>query len=177
MYEGSKPVFITSSYHVAILRPMIEIRVNSDVHQLDIDPTMPLLWVLRDILALRATKYGCGAGLCGACTVLVDDQPVRSCQLAVADVGPKPVTTLEGLRGKEIGSLRDAWIAERAPQCGYCQSGQLMSATALLRTNAKPAPNEIRSALAGNLCRCGTYPRIERAVLRASGQNTDVINE
>lgn len=129
----------------------------------------PLLWVLRDTLDLTGTKYGCGRGLCGACTVLVAGKSVRSCQLPLSEVDNRPITTIEGLHPEGKHPVQEAWIAEDVPQCGYCQAGQIMSAVALLSSNPTPSPAEIDQAMAGNLCRCGTYVRIRRAVARAAG--------
>jgi len=134
----------------------------------DADPQTPLLWVLREDLALTGTKFGCGKGLCGACTVHLDGTPVRSCTLPVALVTGKAVTTIEGLGQQGIHPLQQAWIEANAPQCGYCQSGQIMSAAALLATNPQPSDADIDGAMSGNICRCGTYPRIRRAIHRAA---------
>ena len=132
------------------------------------DPTMPLLWALRDLLGLKGTKFGCGRALCGACTVHMDGQPVRSCQTALADVGDSKVTTIEAVAGRVAEAVQSAWIKNNVPQCGYCQSGQIMSAVALLETNPKPSRDDVNSAMSGNLCRCATYPRILAAIADAS---------
>ena len=129
---------------------------------------MPLLWVLREQLGLTGTKYGCGVMLCGACTVHLDGQAVRSCQLPVASIDGRQVTTIEGLSADGSHPLQQAWIAEQVPQCGYCQSGQIMSAAALLTRTPAPSDDQITEAMDGNLCRCGTYLRIRRAIRRAS---------
>ena len=130
----------------------------------------PLLWVLRDNLGLTGTKFGCGAGLCGACTVHIDGRPVRSCVVPIRAVARASITTIEGLSVDRSHPLQRAWIAEQVPQCGYCQSGMLMVAAALLRDNPRPSEDDIKSTMT-NLCRCGTYPRVKRAILRASGQD------
>lgn len=141
-----------------------QILVNGQTHQVDVLPDTPMLWVIRDILKMTGTKYGCGIAQCGACTVFLDGQPTRSCQLAVSDVGTGKITTIEGVSGKETDAVRAAWIARQVPQCGYCQSGQIMSAVALLADNKKPTDDDIDSAMSGNLCRCATYVRIRAAI-------------
>jgi isoquinoline 1-oxidoreductase alpha subunit len=143
--------------------------VNGRSKSLAVDGDTPLLWVLRDHLGLTGTKFGCGAGLCGACTVHIEGQPVRSCSVPIRAVAHAKITTIEGLSASRSHPLQIAWIAEQVPQCGYCQSGMLMAAAALLRTKPKPNEEDINAALT-NLCRCGTYPRVRRAILRASGQ-------
>jgi aerobic-type carbon monoxide dehydrogenase small subunit (CoxS/CutS family) len=142
--------------------------VNGKEQSVVVEPDMPLLWVLRDVLGLTGTKFGCGAGLCGACTIHLDGVPARSCVTPVSSVGAKNVTTIEGLSTHRSHPLQRAWIAEEVPQCGYCQSGQLMAAAALLASNPTPSDADIDAALAGNLCRCGTYQRIRLAVHRAA---------
>jgi isoquinoline 1-oxidoreductase subunit alpha len=142
--------------------------VNGKPAEVDADPETPLLWVLRDHLQLPGTKFGCGAALCGACTVHIDGAPARSCVMPLADVANKQITTIEGLGAAKLHPLQEAWIAESVPQCGYCQSGQLMSAAALLAANPHPDDAAIDSAMSGNLCRCGTYVRIRRAIHRAA---------
>lgn len=132
----------------------------------------PLLWVLRETLGLTGTKFGCGQGLCGACTVHLDGVAVRGCQVSVGDAAGQSITTIEGLAGAALHPVQQAWIAESVPQCGYCQAGQIMSAVALLREIPKPDDAEIDAAMAGNLCRCGTYRRIRKAIHRAAGQPT-----
>jgi isoquinoline 1-oxidoreductase subunit alpha len=132
------------------------------------DPNMPLLWALRDLLGLTGTKFGCGVGLCGACTVHLGGVPIRSCQTPISSIGDQAVTTIEGLSSDSSHPLQRAWIAEEVPECGYCQSGQLMTAAALLAKNPAPTDADIDAALSGNLCRCGTYQRIRRAVHRAA---------
>ncbi len=152
---------------------MISLVVNGEWHKVAAPAEAPLLWVLRDALHLTGTRFGCGRGLCGACTVLVDGRPVRSCQLPVGQVDGRAVATIEGLRrdpqaGTAFAALNAAWIALDVPQCGYCQSGQLISATALLMANSHPDDAAITAALDGNLCRCGTYRRIRAAIHRAA---------
>ena len=148
----------------------LRLSVNEQTHDLDVDPDTPLLWVLRDTLGLMGTKFGCGVGACGACTVHLNDQVARSCQLPVRAIGERHVTTIEGLTGAAARRLRDAWLAEDVAQCGYCQAGQLMSAAGLLQRSANPSDAEIDVAMAGNICRCGTYQRIRRAIHRAARQ-------
>jgi len=145
----------------------LSLRVNGAVRTVDVDPDEPLLWVVRDDLGLTGTKFGCGIGACGACTVHVGGEAVRSCITAVSSVGAKPVTTIEGLNHP----LQRAWIAEDVPQCGYCQAGQIMQAADLLRRNPNPTAAEIETAMTGNICRCGTYDRIQRAIRRAAGES------
>jgi isoquinoline 1-oxidoreductase alpha subunit len=147
---------------------MIKIRVNGQERAVESDPQTPLLWVLRAELRLTGTKYGCGKALCGACTVHLDGHPSRSCTLPLEAVQGREVTTIEGLQGPEAAALRDAWTALDVVQCGYCQSGQLMSACALLKANARPSDADIDAAMSGNICRCGTYPRIRAAIHMAS---------
>ncbi|GGQ33113.1 (2Fe-2S)-binding protein [Shewanella litoralis] len=135
--------------------------VNGKDFTLDADPNMPVLWALRDILGFTGTKFGCGAGLCGACTIHVDGSPMRGCLTSLKQVQGKQVTTIEGL---EAQKLKDAWLTHNVPQCGFCQAGQLMSAAALLKVTAKPTDAQIDDAMSGNICRCGTYPRIKSAI-------------
>jgi isoquinoline 1-oxidoreductase subunit alpha len=148
---------------------MISLTVNGKRHEVDVSADMPLLWVIRDTIGLTGTKFGCGLSQCGACTVHLDGQPTRSCVTPVSSVGAKKVTTVEGLSPATSHALQVAWIAEQVPQCGYCQSGQLMSAAALLAKTPKPSDADIDSAMSGNICRCGTYQRIRRAIHRAAG--------
>jgi len=143
--------------------------VNGHRQSVDAAPDTPLLWVIRDHLNLTGTKFGCGMALCGACTVHLDGTPVRSCSLPVAQATGKHVTTIEGLSTETGRRLQAAWIAEEVPQCGYCQSGQLMSAAALLAQHPKPTDSDIDTAMSGNICRCGTYQRIRKAIHRAAG--------
>ena len=149
---------------------MFEFTVNGKSRQADVAPETPLLWVLRDTLALTGTKYGCGMGLCGACTVHLDGQAVRSCSTPISAAAGKKVTTIEGLSADGSHPLQQAWVAEQVPQCGYCQSGQIMQAAALLGSTPKPSDAESDSAMAGNICRCGTYQRIRAAIHRAAGE-------
>ena len=144
--------------------------INDRAHDVDVSPDTPLLWVLRDSLSMTGTKYGCGMGLCGACTVHLDGEAVRACQTAVSSVGSKKITTIEGLSSDNSHPVQRAWIAEQVPQCGYCQPGQIMSAAALLSKTPKPTDRQIDEAMMGNLCRCGMYGRIRRAIHRAAGQ-------
>lgn len=147
---------------------MISLNVNGKKHEVDVDPETPLLWVIRETLGLTGTKYGCGLSLCGACTVLIDGEAVRSCVTPVSSVGKKKITTIEGIAAGPGHSVQKAWIAEDVPQCGYCQSGQVMEAVALLKKNPKPSDADIDKAMSGNLCRCGTYQRVRKAIHAAS---------
>ena len=142
--------------------------LNQAPVEIDVPDGMPLLWVLRDVLGLTGTKYGCGQMLCGACTVHVDGKAARTCQLPVEQIAGKRVTTIEGLSGDSLHPLQRAWIAESVPQCGYCQSGQIMAAAALLAEKPAPTDEEVNTAMSGVLCRCGTYQRIRRAIHRAA---------
>lgn len=144
------------------------IQVNGEPFDVDVDPGTPLLWVLRDELRLTGTKYGCGMSLCGACTVHVNGEPARSCMRTIANVADAAITTIEGLSANGSHPVQRAWVEEDVPQCGYCQAGQIMSAAALLARNPRPGDADIDRALRGNLCRCGTYQRIRRAVHRAA---------
>lgn len=148
---------------------MLEVDVNGRVMQVDADPATPLLWALRDHLNLTGTKYGCGAALCGACTVHMDGQPVRSCVTPLGSVAGRRVTTIEAMQDDVVGrAVQQAWIKYDVPQCGYCQSGQVLSATALLRANRSPSDADIDAAMSGNICRCGTYQRIRAAIKDAA---------
>jgi len=147
---------------------MISLTVNGKAHKVEVAPDTPLLWVLRDTLGLTGTKYGCGIALCGACTVHVNGEPVRSCTTQVSQVAGKKVITIEGLSRDNSHPLQKAWIADEVPQCGYCQSGQIMSAAALLAKNKSPSDSDIDKAMSGNICRCGTYNRIRKAIHTAS---------
>ena len=153
------------------LNPMLvkhELIVNGTRHIVQVDPDMPLLWVIRDFLGLTGTKYGCGMAQCGACTVHLDGDAVRSCSVPIAAAAGKAITTIEGLSPDGQHPLQRAWEEADVPQCGYCQSGQLMTAAVLLRANPKPTDEQITEAMSGNLCRCGTYQRIHRAIKKAS---------
>lgn len=143
---------------------LFNIKVNGSSRSVDVDGDTPLLWVLRDNLELTGTKFGCGIALCGACTVFVDDRPLRACSLPISALGESEVTTIEGVTGREAAAVQSAWVARDVPQCGYCQSGQVMSAIALLKEIRKPTDYDIDLALNGNLCRCATYVRIRAAI-------------
>ncbi|MEO0463464.1 MAG: (2Fe-2S)-binding protein [Pseudomonadota bacterium] len=151
---------------------MAKFILNGQPVELEADPAMPVLWVVREKLGLNGTKFGCGIAQCGACTVHLDGQPVRSCSLPVSEAEGRTITTIEGVNGPEgeLSAIQRAWISEQVPQCGYCQSGQIMAATALLRDNPAPNDEDIDAAMSGNVCRCGTYTRIRRAIKVASGQ-------
>lgn len=151
--------------------PKYSFRVNGTPHDVDVPEDMPLLWVLRDVLGMTGTKFGCGQSLCGACTVYVDGSPVRSCSRRVAGVANRDVTTIEGLSPTGLNAVQRAWIAEGVPQCGYCQSGQIMAAAALLASNPDPSDDDIDRAMRRNICRCGTYQRIKKAIHRAARES------
>jgi isoquinoline 1-oxidoreductase alpha subunit len=149
---------------------MTTLNINGKTVTVDADPSTPLLWALRDDLQMTGTKFGCGAALCGACTVHLDGQPVRSCVTPISAVGDQKVTTIEAVAGDRVGkAVQTAWVRNDVAQCGYCQSGQIMSATALLKTNKKPSDADIDAAMAGNICRCGTYARVRAAIKDAAG--------
>ena len=148
---------------------MVTLNVNGKPSDLDIPDDMPLLWTLRDVLSMTGTKFGCGMGLCGACTIHIDGQPTRSCITPVSAAVGKRITTIEAIGNTPAGKkIQAAWLALDVPQCGYCQSGQIMSASALLATKARPTDSDIDAAMAGNICRCGTYPRIRAAIKKAA---------
>jgi len=152
---------------------VIRLRVNNETRSIDVPSNMPLLWVLRDIMGLTGTKFGCGIALCGACTVHIDGKPVRSCLLPVGVIGERAITTVEAVGETPNGAkVQKAWLDTEVIQCGYCQSGQIMSATALLNNIAHPADADIDAAMAGNICRCGTYVRIREAVKRAAASES-----
>jgi isoquinoline 1-oxidoreductase subunit alpha len=147
---------------------MVAFTLNGEARTLDVDPEMPLLWAIRDIVGLTGTKFGCGLAQCGACTVHIDGVPTRSCQTAISDIEGASITTIEGLSGKVGETVQAVWAELDVPQCGYCQSGQIMSATALLAETPKPTDDDIDSAMSGNLCRCATYQRIRAAIHEAA---------
>ena len=147
---------------------MINLHVNGTIRAVDADPAMPLLWALRDLLGMTGTKYGCGIGACGACTVHLNGQAVRSCITSIGDVGDQQITTIEGLSPDGTHPVQRAWVANNVPQCGYCQVGQIMEAAALLKDTPKPTDQQITDAMSGNICRCGTYQRIRAAIKQAA---------
>ena len=147
---------------------MITLKINKKTHNVNVNPNMPLLWVLRDTLGMTGTKFGCGMALCGACTVHLNGVPIRSCVFPVASAQNNEITTIEGLSPNGDHPVQQAWIAEEVPQCGYCQTGQIMSAAAFLAKNHSPSDSDIETAMSGNICRCGTYQRIKRAIHRAA---------
>tara|TARA_R110000850_G_scaffold24449_8_gene71608 strand:- start:396 stop:875 length:480 start_codon:yes stop_codon:yes gene_type:complete len=151
---------------------MLKLNVNGQPRELDVDPATPILWVVRENLEMTGTKFGCGIAQCGACTVHLDGKPVRSCSTPVSAAEGKSITTIEGLAGEDgtLHRVQQAWIEAQVPQCGYCQSGQIMSATALLQKNPNPTDSQIDAAMAGNVCRCGMYNRIRQAIKAAAGQ-------
>lgn len=146
----------------------LTLKINNKSYTVDVDPKMPLLWAIRDVVGLTGTKYGCGIAQCGACTVHLEGKPVRSCSIPVTVAANKNITTIEGLSENATHPVQQAWIQEQVPQCGYCQSGQIMAASALLKQNATPSDKDIDSAMQGHICRCGTYPRIRAAIKKAS---------
>ena len=155
---------------------MLSLSVNGQSHQVDVPPDMPLLWVLRDVIGLTGTKFGCGIAQCGACTVHLDGQPVRSCVLPVGSIGSKAITTIEAVGNTPNGAkVQQAWLEVDVVQCGYCQSGQIMSATALLNRTANPSDADIDAAMSGNICRCGTYVRIRAAIKQAATGKLDIL--
>ena len=151
-----------------VAMPEFQLSVNGARFSVTAETDTPLLWVLRDYLGLTGTRFGCGQGLCGACTVHLDGMPMRSCSLPLSAVGTQKITTIEGISAEGLHRVQEAWIAEQVPQCGYCQSGQIMSAVALLRDSPNPSDEEIDTAMQGNICRCGTYQRIRKAIKRAA---------
>jgi len=163
---------------------MITLTINGETHELDVDPATPLLWVIREQAGLIGTKFGCGIAQCGACTVHLDGAPVRSCVTPVKSAADRQITTIEGVSSADSGlhPVQQAWIDEQVPQCGYCQSGQVMSAVALLESNPSPSDADIDAAMSGNICRCGTYPRIRKGIKRAAlaineaAENEETVN-
>ena len=151
---------------------MQSLKINGKAVEVQAEPDTPLLWVLRGELQMTGTKFGCGVALCGVCTVHLDGEPVRSCATPISAVGTRDITTIEGLQGSEAQALKEAWAALDVVQCGYCQSGQLMSACALLQKKPDPTDADIDAAMAGNICRCGTYPRIRAAIHQAAGKKS-----
>jgi len=160
--------FNLAASHTEVVHMSIKLNVNGDTRELDIDADMPLLWALRDHLQLTGTKFGCGMALCGACTVHIDGQATRSCVTPVSAAQGRKITTIEGLATPAAHAVQEAWIALNVPQCGYCQSGQIMSAAALLASNPRPADTDIDAAMTGNICRCATYVRIRGAIHQAA---------
>lgn len=154
---------------------MVKFTINGNAASVETDPAMPILWVVREKLGLTGTKFGCGMALCGACTVHLDGQPVRSCSTPISEAEGKAITTIEGVAGPEgeLSKVQQAWVSEQVPQCGYCQSGQVMSAAALLAQNGKPSDEDIDNAMAGNICRCGAYQRIRAAIKDAAAAPAD----
>ena len=146
----------------------ITLNINNTSHTIDVDPQMPLLWAIRDVVGLKGTKYGCGIAQCGACTVLMDGNPIRSCSFPASGAAGKKISTIEGLSENTDHPVQQAWIELQVPQCGYCQSGQILAASALLKKTPQPTDAQIDAAMQGNICRCGTYPRIKSAIHRAA---------
>lgn len=153
---------------IFIYMATFEIKVNGKNHQVDVEPDTPVLWVLRDSLQMLGTKYGCGIAQCGACTVHADGNAVRSCSLPISSVGDMEITTIEGLSEDGTHPLQEAWIEHDVPQCGYCQAGQIMNAASFLKDNPNPTSEEVAQSMNGNICRCGTYTRINKAILSAA---------
>jgi isoquinoline 1-oxidoreductase alpha subunit len=150
----------------------LTLKINNKIHTVDVDPKMPLLWAIREVVGLTGTKYGCGIAQCGACTVHLAGTPVRSCSIPVSSVANKDIVTIEGLSEDNSHPVQQAWIAEQVPQCGYCQSGQIMAAAALIKKIPDPTDKDIDSAMQGHICRCGTYPRIRKAIKTAAQMST-----
>ena len=155
----------------------LTLKINNKDYTVDIDPKMPLLWAIRDVVGLTGTKYGCGMAQCGACTIHLDGNPMRSCVLPVSAAANKNITTIEGLSENNDHPIQQAWIAEQVPQCGYCQSGQIMAAAALIKKNPQPTDKDIDTAMQGHICRCGTYPRIRKAIKLASSKGTQKVSK
>ena len=156
---------------------MIRLIINGTTQELDIDPDMPLLWALRDAAGLTGTKYGCGKALCGCCTVYLDGEPVRSCVLPIGSVAGRSITTIEGLQSDAGKAIQAAWLALQVPQCGFCQSGQIMNAAALIEKNPSPTDSDIDQAMQGNICRCATYQRIRAGIKQAAQSLADMANK
>lgn len=152
---------------------MITLTINGERHDVDVDPSTPLLWVIREQVGLTGTKFGCGIAQCGACTIHMNGSPIRSCTTPVQAAANQAITTIEGIGNTGLHAVQQAWIEEQVPQCGYCQSGQIMSAVALLEQNRSPSDEDIDRAMRGNVCRCGTYPRIRRGIKRAAALLAD----
>jgi len=149
-----------------------QLKINGTTHTVDIDPAMPLLWAIRDYVGLTGTKYGCGIAQCGACTVYINGTPVRSCSIPASAAENLDITTIEGLSENNNHPIQQAWIIEQVPQCGYCQSGQILAAAALLKANTNPSDDDIDAAMQGHICRCGAYPRIKKAIKTAAALQT-----
>lgn len=156
---------------------LIKLSVNGKSYQVEVAEDMPLLWVIRDFLGMNGTKFGCGIGQCGACTIHLDGQPIRSCSTPVLAAIGKKITTIEGISEKGDHPVQQAWIAEQVPQCGYCQSGQIMSAVALLNEKEAPSDADIDAAMVGNICRCGTYKRVRAAIHRAAADKREMLSK
>jgi isoquinoline 1-oxidoreductase subunit alpha len=169
---SNKPTFSPHQMHSSVSGGLMAylLTINGQTHEVDVEGDMPLLWVVRDHLNLTGTKFGCGLAQCGACTVHVDGVATRTCVLSVADSVGKNITTIEGLQSPQAMAVQQAWVELQVPQCGYCQSGQVMSATALLEHNSNPTDADIDAAMSGNICRCGTYPRIKAGIKMAAVQ-------
>jgi isoquinoline 1-oxidoreductase alpha subunit len=157
-----------STFNKLLVMASYNLSVNGKTYKVEADPKMPLLWVIRDLVGLQGTKYGCGMAQCGACTVHLNGNPVRSCSVPVATAAKQNITTIEGLSNDNAHAVQKAWLEEQVPQCGYCQSGQIMAAAALLKRNPNPTDQDIDAAMMGNICRCGTYPRIRKAIKSAA---------
>lgn len=165
-FDSEFPKFKLTILHAAMAS--LKLLINQKSYSVDVDPAMPLLWAIRDVVGLTGTKYGCGIAQCGACTVHLEGNPVRSCSIPVSSAAGKNIMTIEGLSPDLSHPVQQAWIAEQVPQCGYCQSGQVLSAVALLKRNPNPTDKDIDAAMQGNICRCGTYPRIRKAIKAAA---------
>ncbi len=171
--QGNCATLALDSYWGVLVQQSVTLTINGKNVDLVADPDMPLLWAIRDLVGLTGTKFGCGAGLCGACTVYFDGEPVRSCQILVGSVDGAAITTIEGLDGPLAEAVRAAWLEHDVVQCGYCQSGQILTATSLLSDNPSPTREDIDDAMSGNVCRCGSYQRMREAIMNVSGQLKD----